>query len=384
MTTRPQEHPDAELLADLAADVLPQDLARRVESHVHDCDRCAGLLAEAEGIRGLLRRETAPAMPEDVADRIGAAIAALRLGPAAGERAGLDDDAAADARWAAASARGAVGAARGRRTLDEPAGAADGWTARRKVERGRSASVTRLRRAASGPARLRRQAIDEQRSSERAGRVGRVLLAAAAVLVFVVAGGVVVRLIGDTTGVDTLASGDSSDSGGTAGAEDNAGTAPQVPSAAAGSGGERSAVAGAGETPVLATGTDYTAAGLEGQVRLLVASAGAPFAAADGGDAKAATGQPAPTPTPGVGPQQAARPPAGNQALKTPAALRACLRALDATDEQVVAVDLARYQGRDSAVIVLRASGGSYDVWVVARDCRPGADGTLKYVPMTP
>jgi hypothetical protein len=383
MTTRPREHPDADLLADLAADVLPDDLARRVESHVVDCDRCAGLLAEAEGIRGLLRRETPPAMPEDVADRIGAAIAALRLGPAAGERAGLDDDPDADARWAEAAARGAVGAARGRRSLgEEDAGAPAGWV-RRKGEGGRSASVTRLRRAASGPARLRRQALEEQRSAERAGRIGRVLLAAAAVVVFVAAGGFAVRLLGDAGGVPTAASnqesGDSGASGDSlaGGAEDKAATAPEA--ATPGTGGGVTQFSGGGD-PVLATGTNYTAAGLEAQARLLVAAAASrPAAADEGGDARAATGQPSPSPA--AGPQQA---PAGNQALKTPAALRACLQALDATDEQIVAVDLARYEGRDSAVIVLRAGGGAYDVWVVARDCRPGADGTLKYVPMTP
>jgi len=383
MTTQPREHPDADLLADLAADVLPEELARRVESHVVGCDRCAGLLAEAEGIRGLLRRDTPPAMPEDVADRIGAAIAGLRLGPAAGDRAGLDEDADADARWAAAAARGAVGAARGRRSVDEGtlgADAASGRTLRRKVERGRAASVTRLRRAAGAPARPRRQAIEEQRSAERAGRVGRVLLAAAAVVVFVAAGGLAVRLLGEAGVTPTAASNGDSGSGG--GAEDSAASAPGPPTGLSrSSGGQRSGLAD-GEAPVLATGTDYTAAGLEAQARLLIGSAGLDLYAA-GGDAKAtASGKPAPSPE--VGPQQAAKPPPGNQALRTPAALRACLQALNATDQQVVAVDLARYQGRDSAVIVLRASGGAYDVWVVARDCRPGADGTLKYVPMTP
>jgi hypothetical protein len=386
MATRPQEHPDADLLADLAADVLPQDLARRVETHVVDCDRCAGLLAEAEGIRGLLRRELPPAMPEDVADRIGAAIAALRLGPAAGERIGLDDDPEADARWAEAAASGAVGAARGRRTLgeDSPGEAPGSWVAKRKA--GRPGSVTRLRRAASGPARQRRQALEEQRSAERTGRIGRVLLAAAAVVVFVAAGGVAVRLLGDAGVVPTAASnadsGDSGDSLASGGDEERAATAPE----SGGTGGslsgtgERSSAAD-GEAPVVATGTDYTAAGLEAQARLLVATAGATMYL--GGDAKATPGKPAPSPQ--ASPQlPAAGPPAGNQALKTPAALRACLQALDVADEQVVAVDLARYEGRDSAVIVLRASGGAYDVWVVARDCRPGADGALKYVPMTP
>ena len=346
MTTGPREHPDADLLADLAAEVLPQDLARRVEAHVVDCDRCAGLLAEAEGIRGLLRREAPPVIPEDVADRIGAAIGALRLGPAAGDRAGPADDPDADARSAAATA-----------------------------------PVTRLRRAATGTARPRRRSLDGQRS---AGRVGRVLLAAAAVVVFVAVGGAAVRLLGDG-GLEIAAS--SRDDAGSAASGDAAesGTAAQAPTGASGTGatgGKRTQLSN-GEAPVLATGTDYTATGLEAQARqLLVAAAAAQaYAAGDG----SAAGKPAPSPqaSPLSELAPAAAPP-GNQALRAPAALQACLRALKATDEQVVAVDLARYQGRDSAVIVLRAAGGAYGVWVVARDCRPGADGTLKYVPMTP
>jgi len=189
----------------------------------------------------------------------------------------------------------------------------------------------------------------------------------------------VVRLINDSAGVETAASA-GSDAGSSGDQAEAGGASPQAPTgvSASESGGKRAA-ADAGVAPVLATGTDYTPAALEAQARHLVTSAGLLQFSAKG-DAAA---EPAPQaqPTPSVA---AATGPPGNQALKTPAALRACLQALDATDEQVVAVDLARYQGRDSAVIVLRASGGAYDVWVVARDCRPGAEGTLKYLPMTP
>jgi hypothetical protein len=160
---RANEHPDGDLLADLAAEVLPEDLARRVEAHVLGCERCADALAAAEGIRGLLRRQAVPALPEDVADRIGATLANLRLGAAAGEREGLDDDVDADARWDAAASRGAVGAARGRRRVPPTADATGSeFTVRRKVERGREASVTRLRRVTGAPARARREALEER------------------------------------------------------------------------------------------------------------------------------------------------------------------------------------------------------------------------------
>jgi hypothetical protein len=378
MTTRPREHPDADLLADLAADVLPEDLARRVESHVLDCDRCAELMAEAEGVRGLLRRQPPPTMPADVADRIGTALAGLRLGPAAGDRAGLEDDAEADARWAAAAERGAVGAVRGRREAPEPSG----WAARRTAEHGSEARVRRLRRAATGPARPRRQSIDEQRSAERAGRVGRVLLAAAAAVVFVAAGGFAVRLLDDgiTGGATAISSGDSGDSG--AGGGESAASAPEAAQDSAESGKAYSTAAG---VVVLATGTDYTDAALVAQTRVLVAAASAPLAGSGQGDG-AATASPAPPTTPqaATGADQRVRQFSGNQTLLTPAALDGCLRELDATRDEVVAIDLARYQGRESAVIVLRGTGGKLDVWIVARDCKPGADGTLKYVAVTP
>ena len=391
---RPREHPDPDLLADLAAEVLPEDLARRVETHVVGCERCADQLAEAEGIRGLLRRQEVPALPEDVADRIGATLAGLRLGAAAGDRTGLDEDPDADARWAAANAKGAVGAARGRRQV--PAGESGlgaEFAVRRKVERGREASVTRLRRVTGGPARLRRQSLEEQRSAERAGRRGKVLLGTAAAFLAVAVGGVALRALdvspwsgGDAEVASTAArgsadsgdSGDSLESGGDAGAP----AAPGVEQFSSGKAADRDAAAAKAAT-VLASGGNYTDAALPVQARQLVAAAAA---AAQGLSAAAGgTGTPAPKPQASSPPTPAAaRANAGNETLRDPAALRACLGALGARDEEVLGVDLARYNGRDSAVIVLRATAGAYDVWIVARDCRPGADGTLKYLSMTP
>jgi hypothetical protein len=383
---RSREHPDPDLLADLAAEVLPEDLARRVEAHVLGCARCADDLAEAEGIRVLLRRQEVPTLPEDVADRIGAAIAGLQLGPAAGDRAGLEDDPDADARWAAAAARGAVGGARGRRQVPaDEAGLGSGFTVRRKVERGREASVTRLRRVTGTPARLRRQAIEEQRSAQRAGRLGKLVLGTAAAFAAVAVGGLALRALdASSTGSEAASSaarGDSGDSGGSSSdlSAQSGGPAPRAPEAAK-DGGAEALADQAGGAVVLVSGGNYTDAALATQARQLVVAAAAQQRRAAAFAATGGTGVPAPKPQPTpAGPAQA-----GNETLRNPAALRACLSALDALDEPVLAVDLARYNGRDSAVIVLRATGGDYDVWIVARDCRPGADGTLKYLSMTP
>ena len=71
-------HPDHDLLADLAADVLPGDVAQPVQQHVMGCRSCASLLAEAEGIRTLLRRGEPEPMPDDVLALLERALVAVR------------------------------------------------------------------------------------------------------------------------------------------------------------------------------------------------------------------------------------------------------------------------------------------------------------------
>lgn len=100
------------------------------------------------------------------------------------------------------------------------------------------------------------------------------------------------------------------------------------------------------------SGTAYTRARLASQVSALITQYGA-LAAAPG-------------------------PPSGGQLatgrLASAAGLQGCLQALG-TSGSPLAVDLGTYDGRPAAVIVLPAAGRGRDVWVVARDCRPGADG---------
>lgn len=94
-----------------------------------------------------------------------------------------------------------------------------------------------------------------------------------------------------------------------------------------------------------ASGTDYTADQLSAQVDQVLA------------------GQPT-----------AADAPSGP--LSTPAGVAACLSAIGAPQARPLLVDVARYQGAPAAVVVVPASGGGREIWVVSTTCSPGKDGT--------
>jgi hypothetical protein len=66
--------------------------------------------------------------------------------------------------------------------------------------------------------------------------------------------------------------------------------------------------------------------------------------------------------------------------VTNPARLAACLKALGVAPDRLVAVDLARYEGREAAILLLTAADGNgHEVWAVERTCAPGMEGALKY-----
>jgi hypothetical protein len=354
--TGPRAHPDHDLLADLAAEVLPDDLAGRVRSHVDRCADCADLLNQAEGMRSMLRADDPGPMPVDVAARLDDVLAQLRAGTL-DVTATEPDDPEVEARWNAVAR--------------EPIAAWDSQPVRHRPAEDAGERVTRLHRATDGPVRERRTSLDEQRSDERVGRWRRRVFAAAAAVVVVGAGGALVRAVETGSfGEAPTSAGSSADAGSDAGSGEGGPARPESasePNTASG----RSSKAGA--APVLQTGTNYTDAAFATQARQLIATARTPSSLAQQDEGSTYGGS-----------ATASAATDGNQTLRDPAALQACLTALGATSVQPVAVDLAKYQGRESAVLVVREAGGTYDVWVVARDCRPGADGTLKYATITP
>ena len=42
-------------------------------------------------------------------------------------------------------------------------------------------------------------------------------------------------------------------------------------------------------------------------------------------------------------------------------------------------VDLATYNGKPAAVLVLPGASGGQEIWVVSRTCAPGTDGTMLF-----
>jgi hypothetical protein len=371
----PARHPDDDLLADLAADVLPAGQARAVETHVLACERCAGLLEDAERVRSLLLSGDPGPVPADVWQRIETALAAEgtpshgsttgpdRAADTAAFQAFADAAAAADSAVRLPASRDPSSPTRSPHSLSADAPDDDaGWTddadplddpvrwSGRPVTSGRSGSGASRRDARTGAG----------------GRRGYLLLAAAAVLAVVAVTGSV-KLLGRGG-----ASGGAALSAGAAGASQSA-PAPASASADAGPN-----TAGA---RIVRSGRDYRASTLAAQASELIATkSGASAAATTGGSAGAVPSPQAQGPELSRLPAPAVPPDTAADDITNPTRLTACLGALGVARDRLVALDLATYEGREAAILLLNAADGSgHEVWAVERSCAPGAEGALKY-----
>ncbi len=400
----PPQHPDDDLLADLVADVLPTAQARAIESHVLECSRCTALLADAEHVRSLLVRSDPGPMPADVLTRIESALQIEALGRAEQAVPGAPgvpvmppappSQLRAPTPWAdteAIEVYEALARRRSERRADhelpptpepepepesrpepepEAAEPAFEFGPREPLDPERTMDIRKLGEAAAPvtgpmarPARLARGTRGSSRSRRdmrqevrevKASRRGTVLAAAAGIVLVLGLGAFAIRSL-MTSGAPSA----------------------QTAAGSAAEGGSPARVFGAGTAPVLSTGTNYTDSGLAAQAHALMKQAATAYtrSAADGAvrtpQASAAPAVPGASTKAGTG--------TGNLSLRDPQRLRACLQALHATGAEPVAVDLATYNGQEAAVIVLMSNSGGYEVWVVARDCRPGADGTIKF-----
>lgn len=90
-TTDTAGHPDVAEISDLTEGLLPPDRTADVQRHLDECDLCADVHASLEEIRGLLGTLPGPQrMPDDVASRIDAALAAEALLQATAPDTGAD------------------------------------------------------------------------------------------------------------------------------------------------------------------------------------------------------------------------------------------------------------------------------------------------------
>ncbi len=365
----PGRHPDDDLLADLAAEVLPESEARTVEAHVIGCPRCADLLGEAERMRRLLVAGDPGPMPPDVLARIEAALeseAQVRSGgytgpmaPVRGGATGPWDD---QDTWTDLPVQ---------RHADEPAPATDDADDADDADRADGTVVPMRPRRTSATRGQSRRDLRGDRDPSFLRRHTGLLAGAAGIVVLVGMGGFVVRSL--TDGGDTTTAGSA------------------LESAAGGAGG-----AGAGSfagVRVTESGTAYRSASLVPQVRRLVAgTAGADAGTrttAEGGSASQAPGAAAPSapsrPTPASTPaseggaSQGVLDDAGSGTLRDPQRLQQCLAAVGQPGARPLAVDFATYDGREAAIIVLPARGSGYEVWAVDPSCGPDGAGILAF-----
>jgi hypothetical protein len=150
------------------------------------------------------------------------------------------------------------------------------------------------------------------------------------------------------------------------------------------SAGAAAASAAAGATAVITrSNKDYTSSTLAAGARTLVRQSSrsqAGTAGTEGSSSEDVKRVPEPL-TAGPAPAVAPDPKATD--VTNPQRLAACLTALGASSDSVVAVDLARYQGREAAVLIVRTASG-YEVWVVERTCSAGDEGALAETTLTP
>ena len=361
-----ERHPDDDVLAEFAAEQLPADQALDVEAHVIDCVECARVLADAERVRQLLIRGDPGPMPDGVWARIQGALAAEMAGPgvasalpptgsfalpvdagrggtghvdaghvdagqdgagqdrAGQDRAGSGDDHHGVPLPPPSMSFDEAPTAAWRRFLDEPPAPPAAPPVQARVGRAVRATV-----------RSRRDARSDEKSGRPWMRPKILIAAAAAGLAVLTAGGFGVKaLIGDGSGAPAY---------------------DVVPGPS-------------NHSVVTGSGAEYTASTLSQRVGALVARIAG---SASGRSASASlpsgsvSGSPVAVPTEGT--------------VADPKRLAACLTALGDGGRKPVAVDLARYEGREAAVIVLPGQAGGYDVWVVARTCSATDQGTLAF-----
>ena len=432
------EHPDHDLLADLAAEVLSGELAQRVQIHVMSCAYCAGLLAEAEGIRSLLRQSEPEPMPNAVLFRLERALAeasqpgatanpATRPGgfPVVGATGGFPTRGAnpgTPARGTNPNAP-ARGANPGTPARGETSGFPFPGAAPAAPARGDTSGFPFPGAAPAAPARGDTSGFplpgEPTGATPTGGNRGRRITRSQPPVASPETGPMT-TLLRPVGGAGPAGSGSEGQPSSRLSrmsrptqrarrqsleeqkADRPSRVRPVLKIAAAavvvlgagaltlhltqgGSSDNTASGSSAGApspgallAPIQSTDTNYARSALKKQIATLISSSQQQNLSASGkSQPDAATVAPHGTARAGVQPGATAA--TGPQLLRSPGALQACLKQIGA-EQQPVAVDLARYAGQEAAIIVLPGPAGGYEVEVVARDCRAGNDGTIDVV----
>ena len=164
-TTDTAGHPDVEEISDLTEGLLPPSRTADVRQHLDDCPLCADVYDSLEEIRSTLGTLPGPLrMPDDVAGRIDAALAAEALLSATAPEADQEADIAHVAASVSAS----------RPLSDEDSDEGDGKHVSRETSTGADRPAGRPR-AATGPGRANRS----RRARRRTAVLGVMFTAAA-------------------------------------------------------------------------------------------------------------------------------------------------------------------------------------------------------------
>jgi len=329
-----RRHVSAEVIARFSEGDLSGRKAARVRSHLAHCPRCASLRDDLARVPALLASADVPPMPEHLAARISSALSTESARRAAGTGPVLEPHPArADGVGAdGVSTDGVPAARRGRAAAGRQGG---GWSWPR---------IPNLSARATG------------------------WVAAAAAAVVIAGGGTYLVIQQGSSGGSGVANGTSA-----------AAPTPASTRSASGTGAPAARLSRplpyqrgdnlANFTPVT-TGTDYVPAKLESQVRATLTDFG-PLASAA---SPALTHGTAGTANPGTSGQAGG---AARIGSFTPAALEGCVSRISGGD-QVLLVDVARYQSAPAAVIVTAPPGkGPEQVWVVGPGCSASRSDVL-------
>jgi len=340
------QHPDDDLLADLAAEILPVEEAGGVEAHVRSCPTCLQVLSDTEVVRSALLQIPLDPMPDDVLRRMRSVIQ-LEVNTRDGQ------------------ATSAV-ARPGRSEWEDTSEFTSVYAAQKDASRGQRAAgssesdgfgepsdgpgVNLVQSDGAGRQRTStvRRARGSENPKERSRPRGLWLSLAAGVVVIAAGGGLFLAGKFPFSGSQSPTSA----SLGSAASDASGGTSlARVPTVAA-----QSKPAGLLATVRLTSGTAYTKAAFEAQAKALLAASTKPLAA----------GRPLPSAADG-------------SPLADNAGLAACIKAVQSSPANVLTVDFSTFEGAQAAIILSTVDGQTIQAWAVSPDCGSGSQVALDY-----